>query len=134
MRLLAALVALLLVLSGSTAFSSVSQADGPFCNADGSWHGMSRGDKCIHGAYHSYTYAIWGYINSSRPALYDLCALSKEHYAAGGGTGGNTMPLYCSAYHYDYARSVCGLGYGCDGYAEIIDQGPGGQFRGEIEF
>src|SRR6266508_5815267 len=127
--------AVLVVVALALPASSLATDGGWFCGTPTSYYTIAGGGgKCIHNVYHTVYADIDGYIPGSYPANYDLCSIAKQHYASGGGTGANTMPLACSGYSASNAISYCSVGYACNGYAELINYGPTGGFYGQIHF
>lgn len=115
---------LAIILMGLTAATSGANPT-YFCpSGGGSAITLPTGHKCNNSNYQPYFNLIDAYIENSPATSYNLCVLAKQQYAPGGGTGGNTMPLECTANHYSYAQTAPGTGYSNDGYAEIYNMGP----------
>src|SRR5262249_30815988 len=109
-RLLALLVCLAVLTIAATVaiWTGGGRANGPFCPNGAGSQSIPSGTKCIHSTWHSEYLYIDGYIPTSNYRAYDLCALAKQVYGPppSGGSGANTMPLECSANHYELARSA----------------------------
>lgn len=130
-------LAVLTIAAMGAVWTGVGRANGPFCpNSGEGFQSIPSGTKCIHSTWHSEYLYIEGTIPTENYRAYDLCALAKQVYGPppSGGSGANTMPLECSAYHYDLARSARENGYANNGYAELYNPGPSGSFWGWIVF